>query len=123
MPWERSADLGVEVCWGRGVALVIARGDLNGVSVVDLAECLMEIDKVLEVLNGQSRRLVVGDGFVNQAAVRALAVMRQRLSPECLLLLRSPSRAARTVLAPSGLLDDGYVIDGRAFRAPPVNHR
>jgi len=118
---EQSAQLEVEVHWDRGESLVIVRGDLDGISSVDLAERLLEIDDVLKVLNGRPRRLVVdlaGVGFANQAAVRALVGTRRRLSAGCVLQLRSPSRAVRRVLAPSGLLDDGHRVNGQVSRAP-----
>ena len=120
MPRERAAEPDLEVYWDRGEALVIFRGDLDGVSAADLSERLLEIDKVLGVLNGERRRMVVdvaGVRLINQAAVRALVSTRQRLSPECHLLLRSPSRAARRSLAPSGLLEDGYLADGQVAGA------
>lgn len=107
---EQFVQLRIEVYWHRGESLVIVRGDLDGVSAADLSERLLEIDKALRVLNGRPRRLVVGlaeVGFANQAAVRVLAATRQELAPECQLLLQSPSRAVRKVLAPAGLLDDG----------------
>lgn len=118
---EHSAQLRIEVYWHRGESVVIIRGDLDGVSSADLSERLLEIDKVLRVLNGQPRRLIVDlaeVGFANRAAVRALAATREELAPECALLLRSPSRAARRVLAPAGLLDDGPLANGQAPGVP-----
>ena len=118
---EHSVELQVEVYWHRGEALVIVRGDLDGVSAVDLAERLLEIDNVLKVLNGRPRQLVVdlaGVGFANRAAGRAIASTQRLLSAGCVLQLRSPSPAARKVLASSGLLDDGPKGNGQASRAP-----
>lgn len=118
---EHFAQLRIEVYWHRGESLVFVEGDLDGVSAADLSERLLEIDKTLRVLNGRPRRLVVGlaeVGFANQAAIRVLAATRQELAPECQLLLQSPSRALRKVLAPAGLLDDRPLTDGQASGAP-----
>jgi anti-anti-sigma factor len=118
---EQSVQLRIQVYWHRGESVVIVQGDLDGVSAADLSERLLEIDEVLRVLNGQPRRLVVGlaeVGFANQAAARILAATRQELAPECQLLLQSPSRALRKVLAPAGLLDDRPLTDGHASGAP-----
>lgn len=120
---EQSAQLEVEVHWDRGESLVIVRGDLDGISSAELAERLLEIDKVLQVLNGRPRQLVVdlaGVGFANRAAVRALVGTREQLSAGCVLQLRSASPAVRRVLAPSGLLDDRHRVNGQVSR-PPVH--
>jgi len=114
------AQLDVEVYWDRGEALIIVRGKLDGVSAADLAERVIEIAKVLEALNTEPRRVVVdlaGAGFVNEAAVRALDAARQQLSAGCTLLLCSPSRTARNILEPAGLVDDGSAVNGQAASA------
>jgi len=105
---DRPTPLAVEVYWDSGEALFIVRGELDGLAAADLAERMVEVARVLQTLNGRSARLIVdlaGVGYVNQAATRALVTAREQLLPESSFVLRSPSRAARRLLGPAGLLD------------------
>jgi len=100
--------LAVEVYWDSGQALFIVRGELDGLAAADLTERMAEVARVLQVLNGQSARLIVdlaGVGYLNKAAARALVTASEQLLPEGSFMLRSPSRAARKLLGPAGLLD------------------
>jgi anti-anti-sigma regulatory factor len=116
---QQQPGIDVEVYWDTGEAVIFVRGDLDGVSAADLAERLIEVDSVLGVLNGEVRRLVVDLAdvrFVNQAAARALEAARRRLSPGRLIVVRSPTRAARKFLTPVGLLDHEAGANGQASR-------
>ncbi len=120
---EPPAEPGMEIHWDNGEALVIVRGELDGVTAAELADPLGEVDKVLRVLNGEPRRLVVNladVGFVNRTVVRALDGACHRLAPQCPLVVRSPSRAARKALTPASLLDGSNVARHPVLR--PVAH-
>jgi anti-anti-sigma regulatory factor len=100
--------LGVEVYWHPGEATFVIRGELDGPAAADLTERLTEVARVIRVLNGEPGRLVLdlaGVKRVDQAAARVLATARQQLSPDCLLLVESPSTAAKKNLGATGLLE------------------
>lgn len=100
--------LGVEVYWHPGEATFVVRGELDGPAAADLTERLTEVARVIRVLNGEPGRLVVDLADVKRvdlAAARALAVARQQLSPDCSLLIESPSPAASKHLGAAGLLE------------------
>lgn len=114
--------LGVEVYWHPGEATFVIRGELDGPAATDLTERLTEVGRVIRVLNGEPGRLVVdlaGVKGVDQAAARAFAAARQQLSPDCSLVIESPSPAARKHLASVGLVasDPGAESPAKPERA------
>lgn len=123
---NRPTPLAVEVYWDSGEALFIVLGELDGVAAADLAERMVEVAKVLQALNGQSARLIVdlaGVGYLNQAAARALVTAREQLLPDGSFLVRSPSRAARRLLGPAGLLEGSTAVSPPRSGEPAVQKR
>jgi anti-anti-sigma regulatory factor len=110
MVGEQPVPLAVEVHWHPGEATFVIQGELDGPAAVDLTERLTEVARVIRVLNGEPGRLVVDMAGVTDAdgaAARALAEARQQLSPDCSLVIESPSPAAIKHLGPAGLLERG----------------
>lgn len=105
--WNR-ASARTLLCWQEGQALVTVRGELDDASAPELADLLTN-----EVCVRGPRRLVLdlsGVSFIDCAGLRAIARARRLLPPECPVVLRSPSRAARKLLAATGL-DSVYPIE------------
>lgn len=99
------------VHWEKGQATVTVRGELDHASAPELDELL-----TTEVRVRRPRRVVLdlrGVTFIDCAGLRPVARAQRLLSPECPLVLRSPSAAVRRLLTITGM-DRAYPIDGAA---------